>query len=134
MKVLLDTHAFPWAVLEPHKLSARARALLENTETKILVSAASAWEIVSKFRIGRLLGAASVMADYAGAVSGLAAQTLPITNAHALISASAIRSTACWRRRRRSKVCRSSVAISCWKRLASSLFGDWRDVPELWRR
>ena len=88
VKVLLDTHAFLWAVMEPRKLSATARALLENPETGITVSAASAWEIATKFRIGRLPGAANVMADYAAAVSGLAAQTLPISDAHALMAGS----------------------------------------------
>lgn len=84
MKVLLDTHAFLWAVMEPSKLSPRIRRLLEDPETGVVISVASAWEIATKFRLGRLPGAADVVADYDAAIRGLRAQVLPIENGHAL--------------------------------------------------
>lgn len=42
MRVLLDTHILLWAVLEPQRLPAQSRRLLENPATEIVVSAASA--------------------------------------------------------------------------------------------
>ena len=84
MTALLDTHAFLWAVMQPDRLSPKVRRLLENTATDLVVSAATAWEIATKFRLGKLPGAHSVVADYDGAVRRLQAHSLPITDAHAL--------------------------------------------------
>ena len=84
MKALLDTHAFLWALLEPDKLSATARQLLEDDTTVVHVSAASAWEIATKFRLGKLPGVKRVLTDYAGALQGLQATQLPVTSEHAL--------------------------------------------------
>lgn len=84
MNLLLDTHAFLWAVVEPRLLSAKVRRLLEDPVTGTIVSAASAWEIATKFRLGRLPSAAAVVADYAAAISGLQARPLPIRDSHAL--------------------------------------------------
>ena len=84
MKLLLDTHIFLWALMVPEKLPASMRALLEDDDTGVLVSAASAREIATKYRLGRLPGTARVLADYPAAISGLQAEQLPITAAHAL--------------------------------------------------
>ena len=48
MKLLLDTHAFVWAAVEPDRLSARVTALLTDRRNAVLVSAASAYEIEYK--------------------------------------------------------------------------------------
>ena len=84
MRVLLDTHAFLWAVMEPGRLAKAARAVLEDEETEVIVSAASAWEIATKYRLGKLPGAARVVDDYPAAIHGLRARQLPVTAAHAL--------------------------------------------------
>lgn len=84
MKVLLDTHVFLWALMEPSRLSAKVRRLLGDPQTDISVSAATAWEIATKFRLGRLAGARNVVADYEAAISGLRASALPIRNQHAV--------------------------------------------------
>ncbi len=84
MRVLLDTHAFLWALIEPDKLSKKARQLMLSDATEIVVSAASAWEIATKFRLGKLSGAKQLLADYAGAMQGLQATTLVVTSEHAL--------------------------------------------------
>lgn len=57
MKALLDTHALLWATLSPASLSRKVSALIANEANTILVSAASAWEIATKVRIGKLPGA-----------------------------------------------------------------------------
>jgi PIN domain nuclease of toxin-antitoxin system len=54
MKLLLDTHAFIWAVSEPGKLSRKAAAAIIDGENELFVSAVSFWEIAIKIRLGKL--------------------------------------------------------------------------------
>jgi PIN domain nuclease of toxin-antitoxin system len=61
MRLLLDTHTFLWAVLEPQKLSKQAKTLLEDSNNALFVSSASAWEIATKYRLGKLDHASSVV-------------------------------------------------------------------------
>lgn len=84
MKVLLDTHAFLCALIEPDRLSPKIRRLLEDDATDVVVSAVSAWEIATKFRLGKLPGAKRVVADYEEALHGLQARQLAMTSDHAL--------------------------------------------------
>lgn len=57
MKVLLDTCTLLWATLSPSALSVTARKTIADEENEVIVSAASAWEIATKVRLGRLPGA-----------------------------------------------------------------------------
>ncbi len=84
MNVLLDTHAFLWAVMQPGELSAKTRKLLENQATDVLVSAATAWEIATKFRLGKLPSAAPIVADIDDVARRLGARWLAISHAHAI--------------------------------------------------
>lgn len=52
--VLLDTHALIWWVTEDHLLSPRARQTIEDPDTRVFVSAVSAMEICTKYRLGKL--------------------------------------------------------------------------------
>ncbi len=54
MRVLLDTHVFLWAIIEPARLSKSARLLLLDESAELLLSAASIWEIQLKRRAGKL--------------------------------------------------------------------------------
>jgi PIN domain nuclease of toxin-antitoxin system len=54
MDVLLDTHTLLWAILEPSHLSRQAATLIADHKNTIFVSAASAWEVSTKVRIGKL--------------------------------------------------------------------------------
>jgi PIN domain nuclease of toxin-antitoxin system len=54
MTVLIDTHVLLWSVIEPKKLSEKARAILEDPHNSILVSAVSFWEISLKYSAGKL--------------------------------------------------------------------------------
>ena len=56
MKVLLDTHAVLWATLTPASLSRKASEIIADERNEVLVSAATAWEIATKVRIGKLPG------------------------------------------------------------------------------
>lgn len=84
MRLLLDTHILLWAVLEPERLRPHLRTLLEDPDNALLVSAASAFEIATKHRLGKLLCAAILLERYAFALGELGASELPITTAHAL--------------------------------------------------
>lgn len=53
MNFLLDTHLLLWAAGAPERLSAKARSLLLATETRLIFSAASLWEISIKRTFGR---------------------------------------------------------------------------------
>lgn len=83
MRVLLDTHAFLWWVADSSRLSARARGLIAAPGNAVFVSAASAWEIATKYRIGKLPDAALVALDVAGIIAGQGFEELPITVADA---------------------------------------------------
>jgi PIN domain nuclease of toxin-antitoxin system len=83
VRLLLDTHAFLWWLAGQRALSRKARAAIESDDNDILVSAASAWEIATKFRIGRLPGAAAVARDVTGAVAAEGFDRLPMSMAHA---------------------------------------------------
>ncbi len=64
MKVLLDTCTLIWATLSPSALSREARETIADEGNVILVSAASAWEISTKVRLGKLPGAEKLERDY----------------------------------------------------------------------
>jgi PIN domain nuclease of toxin-antitoxin system len=64
VKVLLDTCAVIWATMSPSALSHKARKALDNESNVILVSAASAWEIATKVRLGKLPGAEKLERNY----------------------------------------------------------------------
>lgn len=84
VRILLDTHALLWALLEPHLLSTRARGLLKNRRHEIFVSAATAWEISTKFRLGKLPDAAEVATNYLEVTRILGVQHLAVTPLHGL--------------------------------------------------
>lgn len=54
MNLLLDTHALLWALDRPDQLDPRARAAIADGANRVVVSAASAWEIAIKQSIGKL--------------------------------------------------------------------------------
>jgi PIN domain nuclease of toxin-antitoxin system len=53
MRVLLDTHTFPWFVLGDTQLSASAKATIEDPRNEKLLSPASYWEIAIKISLGK---------------------------------------------------------------------------------
>ena len=57
MKLLLDTSALIWWFAESPELPSTSRDLIARDDVRVLVSAASAWEICTKVRIGKLQGA-----------------------------------------------------------------------------
>jgi len=88
LELLLDTHAFIWWLSGDDRLSRKARAALAADANGIFVSAASAWEIATKYRIGKLDGVAAVVADVTGAISSQGFSALPIGVQHGQLAGS----------------------------------------------
>lgn len=83
MRLLLDTHAFLWWLDGDRRLSVAARKKIADESNVILISAASAWEITTKARLGKLPGALDVAADVAAAVASQGFAALEISIIHA---------------------------------------------------
>lgn len=54
MRVLLDTQVWLWMLAAPERLSRKSRTLVVSASNELLLSAASAWEIAIKYRLGKL--------------------------------------------------------------------------------
>ena len=54
MRLLLDTHALFWALVEPDKLPVPLRKALEDPRNIVFASAASAWEMAIKQAAGKV--------------------------------------------------------------------------------
>ena len=84
MRLLLDTHAFFWWLSGSNRLSLPARQAIADEDNKVMVSAASAWEIATKHRLGKLPDAEALALDIPGAIAGQNFEELPITVEHAV--------------------------------------------------
>ena len=79
MELLLDTHAFVWWDMEDSRLSEIARAAIADADNRIVVSAASVWEISIK----RMIGKFAFRHDMLRALDGSGFEALDITPRHA---------------------------------------------------
>ena len=84
MKVLLDTCTLIWATLSPSSLSRQARETIVDESNVILVSAASAWEIATKARTGKLAGAEKLERNFLDVLDSAGYTPLPIDVGSAL--------------------------------------------------
>ena len=83
MRVLLDTHALLWWLDGDKRLPLRARRVMGQSDAVVLVSAASAWEITTKARLGKLPGAIDVAANVTACIVSQGFTALPISVDHA---------------------------------------------------
>jgi PIN domain nuclease of toxin-antitoxin system len=86
MRYLLDTHALLWWLFDDPKLSTRAREVIAEPENEILVSAASAWEISTKYRIGKLPEAGDIVRQLPSYFQTARFVELAVSVAHALVA------------------------------------------------
>lgn len=84
MRLLLDTHALLWWFTNDPRLSATARATIADADNDVYASAASAWEIATKHRIGKLTGLPAVTQRYADLIAVDGFRHLAVTHLHAL--------------------------------------------------
>ena len=86
LRLLLDTHALIWWLAGDEALSRRAREAIADEVNEISVSAASAMEIATKFRIGKLPGAALLAQSFVEIIAQQGLGELPISVHHAKLA------------------------------------------------
>jgi len=84
MRFLLDTHALLWWFTDDPQLSDRARNAIGDMNNDILVSAASAWELATKHRLGKLEEATAAVIRFEELVAADGFTFLPISHRHGL--------------------------------------------------
>jgi PIN domain nuclease of toxin-antitoxin system len=82
VKLLLDTHALIWWFLDDSRLSSKINQLIEDPSVTVHVSGATAWEIATKYRIGKLQEAAAIVADFPALIVRCHFVPLPVTIEH----------------------------------------------------
>lgn len=86
MKLLLDTHALIWWLAGDDALSRPAREAIADEANSIAVSAASAMEVATKFRIGKLPDAALLAQDFEAIIASQGFNELAISVYHARLA------------------------------------------------
>jgi PIN domain nuclease of toxin-antitoxin system len=86
LRLLLDTHALIWWLAGDDALSRRAREAIANEDNPVAVSAASAMEVATKFRIGKLPNAALLAQNFEAIVAGQGFDSLAISVHHAKLA------------------------------------------------
>lgn len=84
MSYIIDTHIFLWWLFDDQKLDTTCRDIIRNPAHRIFFSSASAWEIATKYRIGKLPEAKQLVEQYSQILHQAKFIELAITSAHAL--------------------------------------------------
>ena len=83
MKLLLDSHAFLWWLVEDSKLTAEARKAVSDPLSTIHFSAATVWELSIKAALGKLdLGGVDLVEE----IEANDFVELPMTARHSLVA------------------------------------------------
>jgi PIN domain nuclease of toxin-antitoxin system len=82
-RILLDSHALFWFIDGDSRLSPAARDVIKDAGNVVYVSAVTAWEIASKFRLGKWPDAEALVNDLAGIMSTHGFEPLPLSLEHA---------------------------------------------------
>ncbi len=86
MRLLLDTHTLIWWLAGDDALSDRARDEIADENNPVAVSAASAMEIATKFRIGKLSQAEILARNFESIVAEQGFAELAISVHHARLA------------------------------------------------
>jgi PIN domain nuclease of toxin-antitoxin system len=84
MKLLLDTHALLWWWADDPRLSTMAKQLIADEKNIVLVSSASAWEISTKHRLGKLPEGSAALQRFNELTLADGFEHLPISYLHAV--------------------------------------------------
>lgn len=84
MRVLLDTHTLIWWMIDDPQLSKAAHSAIERDENLSLVSAASAWEIATKVRLGRLPAVDDLVQDFVANLALHRIEILGVSGEHGI--------------------------------------------------
>ncbi len=88
MRLLLDTHALIWWLSDNELLSDLAHGAVAEPANVVFVSAASAWEIATKHRIGKLPFASRLVGKLGRVLAQERFLELPVALAHAELAGS----------------------------------------------
>lgn len=86
MRLLLDTHALIWWLAGDQSLSRAAQDAIGDEGNSVAVSAASAMEVATKFRIGKLPQARVLVQDFDSILASQGFSELPISIRHAKLA------------------------------------------------
>jgi len=84
--VLLDTHIFLWWLFDDPKLPNGIRKFVKDRNNAVFVSAASVWEIATKYRLGKLPEAAKVARNVPEWIIRAGFESMPVTAEHAQLA------------------------------------------------
>jgi PIN domain nuclease of toxin-antitoxin system len=84
LRLLLDTHALLWWLSDNPQLTKPATRAIANTRNTVIVSAASAWEIATRVRLGKLPTAVDLVADFVAQMEREGFQLLAVSVEHAI--------------------------------------------------
>ncbi len=84
MRALLDTHTLLWWLSDDPALTRTARKIIAETKNTLVVSAASAWEIATKVRLGKLPTGADLVSDFSGQMQREGFELLAISAEHGI--------------------------------------------------
>jgi len=84
LRLLLDTHALLWWLSDDPALTRTARKAIAETKNTLVVSAASAWAIATKVRLGRLPTATDLVSDFSAQIEREGFELLAISAEHAI--------------------------------------------------
>ena len=84
--MLLDTHIFLWWLFDDPKLPSGIRKFVKDRNNAVFVSAASVWEIATKYRLGKLPEAAKVARNVPEWIIRAGFESMPVTAEHAQLA------------------------------------------------
>ena len=84
MHLLLDTHALIWWMTNSPALPDSIRRMMRDKKNVILVSAASAWEMATKVRLGRLPAASDITRNFQEYLVQSGFESLPVSAEHGI--------------------------------------------------
>ncbi|WP_167133340.1 type II toxin-antitoxin system VapC family toxin [Paramicrobacterium chengjingii] len=83
---LLDTHVLLWWFTNDERLSTNAHEIIGDQSNDIYVSAASAWEIATKTRLGKLSDVPKAVEKYGELSTAQGFSHLSVTYRHGLLA------------------------------------------------
>lgn len=84
MRLLLDTHALVWWLFDDPRLGRTAREMIRFRENEIIVSSVSAFEIATKYRLGKWPEVAEIVSNFETLEMTERFSLLPVNHVHAL--------------------------------------------------
>ena len=128
MRLLLDSHAFLWAITDSNELSATAREALMDTDNDLFLSVASAWELAIKASIGKLRLQMPLEDLLQSAKHDIGLRILHIELAHAL----AVQNLAFHHRDPFDRLLLAQARVNGLSLLSRDAIFDLYEIPRIW--